>query len=463
MAYTCFGPNRIASSTEAFFTVEGGWPPGTPEGFDDYCHYLVGWELVNWLGEVVPDCKVEMSFQFGGSQPAWTGIDGKPWVNFPPIFLRLILPKTVLPLGNYTFRFTMECTPWNATALGVGGIQTIEMPLFIAQMPLAVSFTRPPIPGLEQWREKMIQLADRWAAPIMLWPNNDLGEANWFYDVASTYLQIGNYIKNATLYFPAAIQSARAYRRHLTEDLNPPGAAAPWNVFARGLRQMYQATQDPSWMETAKLLVNSGWVAVGGNTHPNYMRETAYAASTWTELEWFNHSNRHLLERAVTYLLSQLNLLCVQQFGKPGTICQPFFFGLASQALIDYYDLVPDPRIPSELAIMTQFIWTQAVNQYNGFVRYDIYDPNTEWHTGLNPLMYNAWGFLYGLTGNDLYRQQGDILFEHQFDDGNSQWGPKQFAQMYCRSIDYVTRWRGSFGASSAPARLETVAAAAHE
>ena len=112
------------------------------------------------------------------------------------------------------------------------------------------------------------------------------------------------------------------------------------------------------------------------------------------------------------------------------------------QSLIDYYDLVPDGRIPEAMAGACAWLWDHAVDAQSGWVKYDAFAPATPWHTDLNGMLVNAWGFLYNVTGDDLYRQQGDILFEHIWDEGGYSWSPKQFAQIWRRSCDYVTRWR---------------------
>jgi hypothetical protein len=279
-------------------------------------------------------------------------------------------------------------------------------------------------------------------------PDNTWGADNWYYDICSTYLEIGKYIQNSMRYWDVAYNAACRYRDYLIQECQPPGATNGWSIFPRGMRQMYQSTRDPQWSDTLKSLRNAAWVSYGGSPDTILMRETAYSAAEYIELNWIGVSSE-MLERSITYLLGQFNLLCAQSMGKgQGMPCEPFFFGLAMQSLIDYYDIVKDDRIPQSLMTTCAWLWNYAVDAKNGQVLYDVWSPggvngdNETAYTGLNPLMYNAWGFLYSVTGDNQWRRQGDILFEHQFDDYSYGWSPKQFAQIYHRSTDYVTRWR---------------------
>lgn len=437
MAYYVYAPNRMTGSS--FWVDLLGWPDNAPAGYDAYCHYLLSWKLADPLGNEIP-CTIDYSHA-NGTVPAYDGQDGKKWVGYLPAYLHVMLQAEV-PVGNdYTFTFAIECVGM-LQPLGSGTTQEIVCPIFWGQVqPLAMNYHTPEIPGLAQWQQKMVELADKWA-PVILDPNNNLGDNNWYYDVPSTYWQIGDYLQKANKYAAVALESERRYEDYLL-SCQPPGGVAVWNVFPRGLRQTFERTQEQHWVDSMEKLTSAGWVAQGGNPDPTSMRETAYACSTWTELCQVDASNMKMLEQTVDFLLGQFNLLYVQQLNKgQGMVNEPAFFGLAAQALIDYFDLTRDKRIPQALETACEYMWYAAVNADTGYTRYDIFDPHTEWFTSLNLLMVNAWGFMYGITGNDLYRQQGDILFAHVFDDGNYQWQPKQFAQIFRRSIDYVTRWR---------------------
>lgn len=434
MGYKVYAPNRVNGLSTWIDLVEGS-PADTPGGSDNYCHYLLDYALTDQYGDTVP-CDVEMSY-CNGSVPAHIGTDGKPWVGYLPAYLNLTLPEAIGTGSDCTFDFTMACVP-GGQPLESGGSQTISAPILVAQKPQASS-ARPAIPGVSAWREHMVEIAEKWKQQL-LDPSNALGDDNWYYDIASTYWQIGDYLCRSNHYSDVAMTSIGRYRDYLTAA---GGVPAGWCAFPRGLRQTYERTQDGAWIDLIKGMTAGGWISYGGSPDPSLMRETAYSSDVWRELVYVDASNDAMLEKSVDFLLVQLNLLYGQEVGRDeGMVNEPFFFGLAAQSLIDYFDLTSDERIPESLMGATRYIWDHGVNEKTGYVKYDLWTPVTDWHTGLNPLMYNAWGFLFKTTGNDLYRQQGDVLFEHQFDDQAYAWSPKQFAQMYRRSIDYVTRWR---------------------
>lgn len=444
MAYKIYAPNRM-NGRSTWIELVSGQPDSTPPGAEAYCHYLTDYRLVDQRGETVP-CEVALSYA-NGMDSAFEGIDGLPWVGYVPAYLHLTLPEAAMHYGlDCRFEFTMNCVPAHQP-LENGGVQQIVLPLLIAPQPLASACSRPAIPGVLAWEDYMVELADHWA-PQLLDPNNTLGDSNWYYDIASTYWQIGDYVRRSNAYAEVALASINRYEQYLLTS-NPPGCAAVWAVFPRGLRQTYERTQEAHWADTMKLMTSCGWVACAGNPDPSSMRETAYSSDVWRELTYLDAGDPVMLEKSVEFLLGQLNLLFAQETGKgEGMVCEPFMFGLAAQSLIDYFDLTEDERIPEALIAATRYIWDHGVNEKTGYVMYDLWTPgginhdNQIAYTSLNGMMFNAWGFLYAVTGNDLYRQQGDILFEHQFDDGGYSWSPKQFAQCYRRSIDYVTRWR---------------------
>jgi hypothetical protein len=50
-----------------------------------------------------------------------------------------------------------------------------------------------------------------------------------------------------------------------------------------------------------------------------------------------------------------------------------------------------------------------------------------------------AYAWYWNPTGDDTYRQRGDLLFEHAIDDSaDGFWSGKEFSQNYKASFDYV-------------------------
>lgn len=438
--YTVQCPNRITIPDVWINVIGSAEAPPDPQAI-----YLAGWSVTDWNEMPVKEA-FRMEFLYGnGALPANPGIDGLPWVQYTPAYVHLTF-TSLPPAGDYTIRLEIVTITPYATDIATGDRQVILIPVFIAQPPLRLTYPKIPIPGEEIWRDHMIEIANK-LAPGLADPSEPFGDATWYWDMASAmwdisdYVGYGGYKGQSNSYHNAAIGAASSYRRYLEAN---GGIPAVWAVYPRGLRMTYERTQDGSWIDLIKDMTKGGWVAVGGNPDPLSMRETAFACDTWRELWFTEAADKRMLERSVSFLLGQFNLLYVQEYGKgQGMINEPMFFGAAAQALTDYFDMVKqDERIPEALMMATQYIWQKAVKQTIGYTLYDIFDPNGPYYTGLNNMMINAWGFLYKLTGDQMYREQGDILFSHVFADENYSWSPKQFSQIYHRSIDYVTRWR---------------------
>jgi hypothetical protein len=303
--------------------------------------------------------------------------------------------------------------------------------------------TNGPVPNLALWQSMMTQLADNWGGQIVN-PTNTLGEGNWYYDLARVFWQVNDYLQT-TKYTSMALASAKAYMDYLSSSW-PGGGPSGWTVFPRGLRMTWERTQDSQYLNALRSLKNACWVAYGGDPDCVYARETAYAAMTWVELSKAGQGTDPRLAQCVEFLLSHVDQLFVQERGRVSDIPldEPFFFGLLAEALIDWFDMTSDPRVIQALKTGCDYLWNHGVDPATGMVLYDLWKPTGDRFCSLNLLMVNAWGFLWRVTGDALYRDQGDILFQHFNDDpgGGITWSSKMFAQNYRSSFDYVQKYR---------------------
>jgi len=122
MPYTCFGPNRTTWGKSSVFTVEG-WPDNAPSGYDAYYHYLIAWEVVNWNGQTIGGCQVEMSSDWA-TQPAPPGIDG---VFAESIFNQAFLTWKLVPLTAPHMAKQTHFLADTATKYGMGtGVPAIK-------------------------------------------------------------------------------------------------------------------------------------------------------------------------------------------------------------------------------------------------------------------------------------------------------------------------------------------------
>src|SRR5450759_5965043 len=116
--------------------------------------------------------------------------------------------------------------------------------------------------------------------------------------------------------------------------------------------------------------------------------------------------------------------------------------GILASGLIDYYEYtvahgVPDYRIPPAVKQTMGWLWANAIitDPKDSLYGHAYYFPplfhgyKLEPHTGitttrlrlgavyagLNDLFSPVWAWYYNLTGDDKYRQQGDVLWSHGF------------------------------------------------
>jgi hypothetical protein len=144
--------------------------------------------------------------------------------------------------------------------------------------------------------------------------------------------------------------------------------------------------------------------------------------------------------------------------------------GLAPTALIGYWELTADPRVPPVVKRILDFAWGQYdakehVIAYNAdpvgpkcakvclwfqsFVSGTCY-PEHNGQVLQNLLAYNyAW--YWSITGDDTYRRRGDDLFAHALD--HEPLSGKEWSQNYYSSFQFVELRRGGAGAASQPAR----------
>lgn len=432
---TILGPTTLYPGQELTYAISG-----TVDLANVDMLYLDGVTLTNGQGQSVPVTYKLLGPH--GTQPNYPdgNTSAQPYVSVAnaPFWIQVVSSPAV-GIGPCSLAITIR---GSSAAVRSGAAQPVSQVLSVK---LAVSPTpRLPlslaIPNLSGWQSQMTRLADKWA-PQILGPNA-LGQDCWYYDLPRVFFQISDYVQ-ANKYAAAALASAKAYTAYVQAN---NGQVPGWCVFPRGLRMCWERTQDHSYIDTMLLLQASPWVALGGDPDASLIRETAYAAMYWMEHERIGNPRDPRLELSIEFLLSHIDQLFVQELGKltDSPVNQPFFFGLAAEALLNWYDLTQDPRVISALQVATNYIWQRGVDPATGMVLYDLWQPGGDRFTGLNLLMANAWAFLWKTTGDTVARDRGDILFQHFADDPGDgiAWSPKQFAQTYRNSFDYVLRYR---------------------
>jgi hypothetical protein len=202
-----------------------------------------------------------------------------------------------------------------------------------------------PIPELQTWESNMTTYGRQNCNILEATPSTDQ-PAYTYYDAERVYYQITAYTGDPTWRYCANLAEA-AYRDRYVLP-NNGGVPGYWN-FTRGLLLDYQKTADATSKEALVLLSQRGAFCADGvpldwTKDAHYSREVAYCISALLNAETVGEPRR-----------TRLNDLATQAFGhidqwfisKNASYMRPFMVGLTLQALIQYYEISHDSRVPS--------------------------------------------------------------------------------------------------------------------
>ncbi len=336
-----------------------------------------------------------------------------------------------------------------------------------------------PIPTLSTWASVMTADSILSGSGGAHWCNNSTGVPNpnplafgdeseiWYYDGGRVYYQIATYTGNTAWNLCGANINGQ-YKDWIVSN---GGVFQGYRVFPAGLGITWQRTGNAAYSGAVDLIANTPASAAtyGGRLWDYRIRELAYAVDTYYVQEAVLGESRNAnLTRSCEFLMSALN---AHSLGGPHAVWQPFYGGLANEALIHCFDLTADPRIP--VAIKTSLDWQWGF--YNAglhIMPYDVYNTNTPWcydsvsgnlwfldfgevettscldtNTDvvlrkLNNLEAPAWAWMWQYTGTPAYQVNGDELFSQAY-NGSAPFSGKEFSQNYRWSFDYV-RWRST-------------------
>jgi hypothetical protein len=285
----------------------------------------------------------------------------------------------------------------------------------------------------------MLTLGKKWCNPTAVY-NFGTSSQVWYYDGARVFYQIADYTRDSS-FEACALNVARQYRDYV---ISKNGSIPEYYVFTRGLQIAYERTGDPTYRNAIVLLTKTGFVRWQQAISDYVIREVAFALNTVIDAERAGEPRSPHLARLADYLIGHYDRLFVS---KNYRIHQTFFDGLAAEALIGYYDLTKDPRIPPTIKLMLDWVWDYGWNKstyqmvYNPDPLGPTCDNSCQWYlTDLINLVAPAYAWYWNVTGDTVYQQRGDELFAHALDTDIS-WNGKIFSQNYHWSFDYV-RWR---------------------
>jgi hypothetical protein len=316
----------------------------------------------------------------------------------------------------------------------------VDYPFNVLPMPQPVVKARivsvPRIPGLEKWKQTMTDLGRKWCQPSAAM-NFGWEPQIWYYDGGRTYLQIADYTRDYDTWYPCAFNIINQYRDRV---IARNGYYEGWRVFPHGLAMSYWRTGDVQARQAAILLSQaSAYARAGGRVNTAAMRETAYIIDAYVKAEQLGEPHSPYLARAADFALGMFDQLFVSD--QP-IYQQTFYDGLMAEALIQYYELTQDTRVPPAIKAMLDWLWDNAYSARVHALAYNPLEVPPHYELVMSNLVIPAFAWYWQLTGDPLYQQRGDDLFAHALDSDISYSG-KIFNQNYRWSFDYV-RWRSN-------------------
>ncbi len=301
----------------------------------------------------------------------------------------------------------------------------------LPQVPINVV---PPLSRLSEWEQNMAFWGSDLCDPVEI-SNLGLWEGNvWYYDGTRVYYQLADYTRDSS-WEPCARYARDVYRPYVVTN---NGGIQGWRIFPHGLSEDWLRTGETASRDAAILMSqNSAYAGWGGGVNPGLVRETAYVIHAYRIARRLGAAPHPNTQRAVAFGLGHID----QWFGsQTEPYMQPFMVGLLCEALIQYYEESGDPRVPPAVKRALDGIWDWAWVPEDKSFFYESTGDTTNGAPDLNLLIAPAYAWLYVQTGDPIYQQRGDLVFEGGV-DGAWLGGGKQFSQNYRWSFDFV-RWR---------------------
>jgi hypothetical protein len=330
------------------------------------------------------------------------------------------------PLGRNTVTITF------ATAGGVRAEATHVFNILEAPAPTtpASSPAEIDLPAESLWRQHTIR------GNVLCYQDTVPWEGGvWYYDGTRVFYNLNDIARSESFASCAEFQN-NAYRNYVLEN---NGLLQGYRYFPHGLAMHYQKTADPRSLRALRLMLNSAYTKqYMPAIDPAYVREISYGLDILLENERLGWARQSDFTFVLEALIGHLEMFFVSRQAQ----WQPFMVGLASEALISYWEVSRDPRILPLLRNAAETMWRESWSTPNGaFAYYSATDPTT--YVGmsdLNLLIAPLYGWLYQQTHEEKFRTMGDMIFT---DGVQKAWldGGKQFSQNYRWGHKYI-EWR---------------------
>jgi hypothetical protein len=348
------------------------------------------------------------------------------------------------PVGSYVFTLILE---------PVGGDRKeVQIPLRVSNLsPVRIRrpTSAPPIPSLSQWESTMVTLARKWCDPANPTATMSFGVETqvWYYDGAQVYFDVANYTGNPA-WNACGLNIASQYRNYV---LNASGRVPGFRVFTAGLSTAYHMTGDPSYLRAVEAIALGGLYSHGGFVRDDGIRETGYILRAMLDYEKLTGQRHPNLEKSATLIIGMVDQLFVSN---TFIYQQIFMDGIGLRALIEYWELTGDPRVPRAVKTGLDWIWANARDPISNwlYTNPEALGPRCDWgcknpNTDLINLSAPAFAWYWSVTGDTTILPRADELFARALDRDISYSG-KIFSQNYTWSFQHV-RWRSLLSAAS--------------
>ncbi len=348
-----------------------------------------------------------------------------------------ISTSSTTPIGTY---------PVQVVYTTKEGLQrTITYTIYVDPVPSLISKTGPyfppdaPLASLAQWESNMVTYGRQHCTTAEATQYSMYNVT--YYDGTRVYYQIADYTGDSS--FNACADMV--YSGYSAYVNNANGAAAGYQVFPHGLAMRFQRTGDVGARQTLTNLqahsAYTNWPDISSTIDWSRSREVSYAIETNLVNQSLGAAPNPHLQDLIEAQLGQFDQWFLT---KNASYVQPFMVGLAAEALIQYWDVSHDPRIPPTLQMAADQVWAQSWDTSCNCFYY--YNSDTAFRptADLNLLLAPMYGWVYQRTGAQIYRDEGDQMFNSGV-AGAYLAGGKQFSQNYRWGGKYV-EWRNLAG-----------------
>lgn len=255
---------------------------------------------------------------------------------------------------------------------------------------------------------------------------------SWYYDGARVFYNIGDLLNDQVTYQVCVQNVNQVFRDGYI--IPNAGSVQIFTGFTTGLLLDYQRQGSPTVDLTA---INDQ----DSTTQPNYQgggivpvsylqRETAYAFKFARDAVILGQNNPRFGQTStffrgyyLDHVLGHLDEICLSQ---NATYFENFMVGLEADALINYYiSVIQDPRIPSAIKCVADYLWTNewnvvstdtnafAYDSFRAAVNLNPVNGGASYFQDINNLISPMYAWLFKMTGSSTYQTEGDTIFNH--------------------------------------------------